>query len=54
MPLSKLPDDQPVKKFDDILVYLERYTSPGDRVELTILRGNEEQQAITVELGKRP
>jgi len=34
-------------------VYLERYTSPGDRVELTVLRSNR-QQVITVKLGKRP
>jgi 2-alkenal reductase len=47
-------DDQPVKSFDDILVYLERYTSPGDRVELTVLRDDEEQQVIIVTLGKRP
>jgi len=47
-------DDQPVKNFDDVLVYLERYTSPGDRVELTVLRGDGQRQVITVELGKRP
>ncbi len=47
-------DDQPVKNFDDVLVYLERYTSPGDRVELTVLRDDGQQQVISVELGKRP
>jgi len=47
-------DDQPVKEFDDVLVYLERYTSPGDRVELTILRGDGQQRVITVTLRKRP
>ena len=47
-------DDQPVKNFDDVLVYLERYTSPGDRVELTVLRDDGQQQVITVTLGKRP
>ncbi len=47
-------DDQPVKNFDDVLVYLERYTSPGDSIELTVLRGDGRQQVITVELGKRP
>ena len=45
---------QPVKNFDDLLVHLERYASPGDRVELTVLHGNGEQQIITVPLGKRP
>ena len=47
-------DDQPVKKFDDVLVYLERYASPDDRVELTVLRGAGQQQVITVKLGQRP
>jgi S1-C subfamily serine protease len=47
-------NDQPVTKFDDLLVYLERYTSPGDRVELTVLRGDGRQQVIPVTLGKRP
>jgi S1-C subfamily serine protease len=46
-------DDQPIKNFDDLLVYLERYASPGDQVKLTVLRGNR-QQVITVTLGKRP
>jgi S1-C subfamily serine protease len=46
-------DDQPVTKFDDLLVYLERYTSPGDRVELTVLRADGRQQVIPVTLGKR-
>jgi 2-alkenal reductase len=46
-------DDQPVEKFDDLLVYLERYASPGDLVELTILRGDGRQQVIPVKLGKR-
>ncbi len=43
---------QPVTKFDDLLVYLERYISPGDRVELTVLRGGG-QQVISVTLGMR-
>jgi len=46
-------DDQPVEKFDDLLVYLERYASPGDPVELTVLRGDGRQQVISVTLGKR-
>jgi S1-C subfamily serine protease len=47
-------DDQPVEKFDDILVYLERYTSPGDRVELTVLHSDGQQEIIPIKLGKRP
>jgi len=46
-------DDQAIKKFDDLLVYLERYSSPGDRVELTVLHSNGRQQVIPVTLGKR-
>jgi S1-C subfamily serine protease len=46
-------DDQPVEKFDDLLVYLERYISPGDRVELTVVRGDGGRQVIPVTLGKR-
>jgi S1-C subfamily serine protease len=47
-------NDQPIKKFDDLLVYLERYTSPGDQVELTVVRSSGRQQVIPIELGKRP
>ncbi len=31
-------ENQPVRKFDDILVYLFRYASPGDTVQLHVLR----------------
>lgn len=47
-------DDQPVTKFDDLLVYLERYKSPGDQIELTVIRSGGQQQIISVKLGKRP
>jgi 2-alkenal reductase len=46
-------DNQPVKQFDDILIYLERYTSPGDKVVLTVLRDGKEV-AIEIELAARP
>lgn len=45
--------DQPVTQFDDLLIYLERNTSPGDTVELTILRDGEER-VIDVTLAARP
>lgn len=45
--------DQPVTRFDDLLVYLELRASPGDTVTLTVLRDGEEVQ-IPVELGRRP
>lgn len=46
-------DDQTVTSFDDILVYLQRNTSPGDTVIMTVLRDGEEQQ-IELTLGARP
>jgi S1-C subfamily serine protease len=47
-------DDQPVTTFDDLLVYLESFKAPGDRVNLTVLRSGGEQQTISVVLGERP
>ena len=46
-------EDQPVRKFDDLLVYLFRYASPGDTVTLTVWRDGE-QIKIPVTLGVRP
>ena len=47
-------DDQPVTTFDDLLVYLENYKSPGDKVQLTVLRAGEGQRTLSVTLGERP
>jgi 2-alkenal reductase len=47
-------DGQPVAKFDDLLIYLERYTSPGQTVELTVMRPDGTQEAVQVTLGERP
>lgn len=46
-------NEQPVQRFDDLLVYLFRYASPGDTVVLTVLRDDKELQ-IPVTLGVRP
>ena len=46
-------DGQPVKTFDDMLVYLTLQTSPGQEVTLTILR-NGHYQDVTLKLGTRP
>jgi 2-alkenal reductase len=46
-------DGQPVKTFDDILVYLSLQTSPGQEVTLTILRDSKYQD-IKLQLGTRP
>jgi S1-C subfamily serine protease len=47
-------DDTPVTTFDDLLVYLESFRSPGDPVSLTVLRNGNQQVTITVVLGQRP
>ncbi len=46
-------EGQLVTSFDDVLVYLQRFTSPGDVVALTVLRNGEEFE-IDVTLGRRP
>ena len=38
--------------FDDVLIYLERYTAPGSEVTLTVLRDGEEIR-LTLTLAKR-
>jgi S1-C subfamily serine protease len=47
-------NDQPVEKFDDLLIYLFRYASAGDEVQITVLRADGQQTVIPVELGVRP
>jgi 2-alkenal reductase len=47
-------NDQPVEKFDDLLIYLFRYASAGDEVQLIVLRADGQQTVIPVELGVRP
>ena len=46
-------DGQPIKTFDDLVSYLVRATSAGQKVTLTVLRGGKEQN-VTVTLGERP
>lgn len=46
-------DGQPVKTFDDLLVYLSLKTSPGQEITLSILR-NGQYQDVKVTLGTRP
>jgi 2-alkenal reductase len=47
-------DEKPVTTFDDLLVYLESFKSPGDRVSLTVLRDGSDQKTLTIMLGQRP
>ena len=46
-------DDSPVTRFDDLLIYLERYTQPGDTVVLTVLRDGKSVE-LDVTLVARP
>lgn len=46
-------DSQPINSFDDLLIYIAMQTSPGQKVNLTILRDGETQE-IGVLLEKRP
>jgi S1-C subfamily serine protease len=46
-------DDQPVRKLNDLAVYMERNNRPGDHVTLTIIR-NGLQRLIDLTLGERP
>ena len=46
-------DGQPVKTFDDMLVYLSLQMSPGQEVTLTILRDGKYQD-VKLQLGTRP
>lgn len=46
-------DGNPVRVFNDLLSYLVNNKSPGDKVTLTVLRG-EQQLDLVITLGKRP
>ena len=46
-------EDFKLSSFDDLMLYLERYLSPGDEVSLTVLR-NGSNVRVTIKLGKRP
>ncbi|MBN1659689.1 MAG: trypsin-like peptidase domain-containing protein [Anaerolineae bacterium] len=46
-------DDQPVREFEDLIVYLARSTSVGQTVRLTVLREGEEEM-IDLRLAARP
>ena len=46
-------DGNPVKSFADLNSYLVFHTSPGQTIEITVLRG-ERQVSLSLELGARP
>jgi len=45
---------QSITTMDDLLVYLENNTSPGQVVHLTVLRSGGQQRTVNVVLGERP
>jgi len=47
-------DDQPVTTFDDILIYLESFKSPGDTVTLSVQQAGGESREVQITLGERP
>ena len=47
-------DNQPVKTFDDLLIYLESFKSPGDTVTLKVLRPGRGQVSLPLTLSERP
>jgi 2-alkenal reductase len=47
-------DGHPVTKMDDVIIYLERSTSPGQTIQLTILHADGNQTTTAVKLGERP
>ncbi|UCC58981.1 MAG: trypsin-like peptidase domain-containing protein [Candidatus Bathyarchaeum sp.] len=46
-------DGRPVRRMTDLVVYLERNSSPGDYVDLVAIRDGQEV-SFTLELGERP
>jgi len=46
-------DGRPLTTFDDLLIYLARYTSPGDTITLTVERGGE-MTDVALTLAPRP
>ena len=47
-------DGKPIGKMDDLLIHLERYTSPGQTVQLSVVRSDGSQTTVSVKLGERP
>jgi S1-C subfamily serine protease len=46
-------DDEPVRRFEDLISYLFSATEPGQEITLTILRNGDEEE-VTVVVGARP
>ncbi|MCS7124934.1 MAG: trypsin-like peptidase domain-containing protein [Candidatus Bathyarchaeota archaeon] len=46
-------DNRTINRAEDMIIYLERYKSPGDTVSLKVMRDNK-LELVAVTLGKRP
>jgi len=46
-------NNQTIRNNDDLASYLEEYTLPGDKINITVIRNNE-QIPVEVTLGTRP
>ncbi|MEM2254408.1 MAG: trypsin-like peptidase domain-containing protein, partial [Candidatus Bathyarchaeia archaeon] len=47
-------DSRTINRAEDLVIYLERYKSPGDTISLRVKRGDEPAFVTTVTLGERP
>ena len=47
-------DGKPIGKMDDLLIYLEDFTSPGQTVQFSVVRSDGSKANVTVKLGERP
>jgi S1-C subfamily serine protease len=47
-------DNTPITTMDDLVIYLERNTSPGQTVQLSLIRPDGSRQTVPVKLGERP
>jgi S1-C subfamily serine protease len=47
-------DGQPVTGMEDLLIYMEEHTSPGQTVRMSVLRAGGQSATLSVALGERP
>jgi S1-C subfamily serine protease len=47
-------NNSPITTMDDLVIYLERNTSPGQTVQLSIIHPDGSRQTVPVKLGERP
>jgi S1-C subfamily serine protease len=47
-------DGKPIAKMDDLLIFLERYCSPGQTIQVKVLRSDGQQATVPVRLTERP